>query len=264
MLPLPLPVTILAYAVVALVGLGVGVSVNALADRVAGDEEPPWRSADCVTCRKPLPPRRLLPVVGVFALGRRCPACGAPLGWRRPLIDGALAVTFPLLLARAFAHDGVRHLAPGLIFAVDAAAVAVLALVFVIDLEHHLVLDIVIYPLAALLVALAVVLDHKALAAMGVAAVVSGGLFLLFYVVGWVVYRQEALGFGDVKLSALIGLAVGWPGIIGALGICAAVGASSAMVLLGLGKVNSRSFIPFGTFLSLGAVVALLLTPPFW
>ena len=264
MLPLSPPLALLAFLAVALTGLGAGVAVNALADRVAGDEEPPWRSADCVACRKPLPSQRLLPVVGVFALRRRCPACGAPLGWRRPLVDGALAVTFPLLLARAFAHDGVRHLAPGLIFAVDVVAVVVLALVFVIDLEHHLVLDVVIYPLAALLVGVALVLDHKALAAMGVAAVVSGGLFLLFYVAGWVLYRQEALGFGDVKLGALIGLAVGWPGIIGALGICAAVGASSAMVLLGLGKVSARTYIPFGTFLSLGAVVALLLTPPYW
>lgn len=264
MLPLPPALSALAYLATALLGVAAGVAVNALADRVAGDEEPPWRSADCVACRKPLPTRRLLPLVGVLALGGRCPACGAALGWRRPTVEGALLIVFPLLLAHAFAPGATIHLSPLLIFALDAAAAAVLALVFVVDLEHHLILDIVTYPLAALLIGAALLLDHKALAAMGLAALVSGGLFLLFYLAGYVIYHEEALGFGDVKLAVLIGLVVGWPGIIGALGICAAVGAASAMLLLGLGRVGTRTYIPFGTFLSLGAVAALLVSPPLW
>lgn len=264
MLPLSPALSVLAYFAAALLGLGGGVAVNALADRVAGDEEPPWRAADCATCRKPLPARRLLPLMGVLSLGRRCPACGAALGWRRPVVDGALALIVPLLLTHAFAPGVTTHLPPALIFALDAITAAVLALVFVVDLEHHLILDIVIYPLAVLLIGAALLLDHKALAAMGVAAVVSGGLFLLFFAAGYLIYHEEALGFGDVKLAVLIGLVVGWPGILGALGICAAVGAASAMILLGLGRVGAKSYIPFGTFLSLGAVLALLVTPPLW
>jgi leader peptidase (prepilin peptidase)/N-methyltransferase len=266
-LPLPPALVVLAYLAAALVGLGAGVGVNALADRVEGDEEPPWRSGDCVVCRKPLPARRLVPLVGVLALGRRCPACGAALGWRRPLVDGALALVVPLLLAHAYmpsAPGAATHLTPALIFALDTSAAAVLALIFVVDLEHHLVLDLTVYPLAVVFIGAALLLDRKALAAMGLAAVISGGLFLLFFAAGYLIYHQEALGFGDVKLAALIGLVVGWPGVLGALGVCAAVGAASTMILLGLGRVNAKSFIPFGTFLSVGAVVALLLAPPLW
>lgn len=264
MLPASPFLTALYYVGVTLLGLGAGVGVNALADRVAGDEEPPWRSADCVACRKTLPAKRLVPIIGIFTLRRRCPACGADLSLRRPLVDAGLAVAFPLLLAHAAAPGATQHLAPQLLWLVDAAAVSVLTLTFVVDLEHHLILDIVVYPAAAGLIAVALGFDHKALAAMSVGALICGGLFLLFYFLGYVLYHQEALGFGDVKLAALMGMVVGWPDVISALVLCALIGAAVSIILLGTGRVTTKTYIPFGTFLSLGAVLALLVGVPLW
>jgi leader peptidase (prepilin peptidase)/N-methyltransferase len=252
------------YVGAMLLGLGTGVGVNALADTIAGDEAPPWRAADCQGCRKPLPELRWVPVVGNFLLGQRCAACGAHLSLRRPLIEVSLAVAFPLLLAHASAPGAPLHLAPQLLWLVDAAVVAALALTFAVDLEHHLILDIVVYPVAAGLVAVALLFDHKALVAMAIGAVLCGGLFLLFYVLGYVIYRQEALGFGDVKLAALMGIAVGWPGVVAAIMLCAFIGAAASVVLLGTGRATAKTYIPFGTFLSLSAVVALVWFAPLW
>jgi leader peptidase (prepilin peptidase) / N-methyltransferase len=252
------------YIGATVLGLGAGVGVNALSDQVAGDEEPPWRSADCSTCRKQLPAARLFPLVGILLLKRQCPACGANLSLRRPLVDVGLAVAFPLLLAHAAVPGAALHLAPQLLWVVDAAIVTALALTFVVDLEHHLILDIVVYPLAAGLIVVALAFDHKALASMGIGAVICGGLFLLFYFLGFVLYHQEALGFGDVKLAALMGMAVGWPGVISALVLCAFIGAAVSVVLLGTGRVTTKTYIPFGTFLSLGAALALLVSAPLW
>jgi leader peptidase (prepilin peptidase) / N-methyltransferase len=261
---LPPLLAALMYVLVALAGLLAGVCVNLLADRVAGDEEPPWRGGDCAACRKPLPERRLVPIAGVFLLGRRCPACGAPLPLRRALVDGALLLAFPLLLAHAYAPGSETHLAPSLIFAVDALAATVMALIFVLDLEHRLIFDVVVYPTAAALIGVALLLDHKALAGMAIGAIISGGLFLLFYALGFALYHEEALGFGDVKLAVLVGMIVGWPGIVAALVLCALIGAAVTVLLLGLGRVSKRTYIPFGTFLSLGGALALLLAVPFW
>jgi leader peptidase (prepilin peptidase)/N-methyltransferase len=263
-LPASPVLAVLLYVGTSMLGLGAGVAVNALADRVAGDEEPPWRAADCLACRKPLPAARLAPLVGAFLLHRKCPACGAALSLRRPLVDVGLAVAFPLLLAHAASLSAPLHLAPQLLWLVDALVLTALALTFVVDLEHHLILDIVVYPVAAGLLAVALAFDHKALAAMAVGALLCGGLFLLFYFVGLLLYGQEALGFGDVKLAALMGLAVGWPDIISAITLCALIGAAASLVLLGTGRVTSKSFIPFGTFLSLGAALALLGGTPLW
>jgi leader peptidase (prepilin peptidase)/N-methyltransferase len=263
-LPLPPALAALVYLLAALGGLITGGAVNALADQIAGDEEPPLRGAECSACHKPLPARRLVPLAGWFLLERRCPACGAPVSLRRPLVDLALLLAFPLLLAHVFTPPGPAVLRPGLLFVVDALAMAVLALIFIVDLEHRLILDVVVYPTAAVLVLLALFTDHKALAAIGFGALVGGGLFLLFYGLGFLLYREEALGFGDVKLAALIGMVVGWPGVISALVLCALVGAGIILGLLGLGRVSSRAYIPFGTFLSLGAVLALLMSAPLW
>jgi prepilin signal peptidase PulO-like enzyme (type II secretory pathway) len=264
MLPVSPSLTVLAYLLAAPFGLAAGVGVNALADRIAGDEEPPVRGGECPKCRAALPARRYVPLAGWFLTGGRCSACGASLSPRRPLVEAALMLAFPLLLARAFGPVRAEHLAPGLVFGVDALAASVLALIFVVDLEHHLVLDVVVFPTAAALLGLALAMDHKALAAIGLGAILSGGLFLLFYGLGYLLYHEEALGFGDVKLAALVGIIVGWPGIVGALILCALVGASVSVLLLGLGRVSTRTYIPFGTFLSLGAVCALLMTAPLW
>ena len=264
MLPVSPVLAALAYVAAALAGLGAGAAINALADRTSGDEEPPWRGGECAACRKPVSARRLVPVAGLFLLRGRCPACGARLSPRRFLVDVTLLAAFPLLLAHAFSPTAATRIAPGLLFAVDAATLSVLALIFVIDLEHRLIFDVVVYPAAAALIGVALFFDHKALASMGVGAVLSGGLFLLFYGLGFLLYHQEALGFGDVKLAALIGLAVGWPGIIAALVLCALFGAAVTLALLGAGRVTARTYIPFGIFLSLGGALALLVAVPLW
>jgi leader peptidase (prepilin peptidase)/N-methyltransferase len=150
------------------------------------------------------------------------------------------------------------------LFTADVLVAALLALTFAIDLEHHLILDVVVYPAATLLVLTALVFDRKALASMLIGITVAGGLFLAFYGLGLLIYREEALGFGDVKLAALVGMAVGWPGILAALIIAALCGAAISMVLLGLGRVTTRTYVPFGTFLSVGGALALVVAVPVW
>jgi len=253
------------YCVAALAGLGAGVLVNFAADQVVGDEEPPWHAGTCRACGAGLPFTRVVPALNFAASRRACSVCGARASLRRPLIEAALAALFPLLLAHLASPDGdIVHLAPVGIFAVEAAATAVLAFIFAVDLEHHLILDVSVYPTAAGLLLVALLFDHKAFAGMLFGLVICGGLFLLLYVAGFVFYRTEALGLGDVKLAVLIGLLTGWPGVTTALIIAALVGASVSVLLLGLGSATGRTFIPYGTALAAGAVAAFLFAPPLW
>lgn len=264
MLPFSPALTALIYLLATLGGVAAGSAVNAIADRVVGDEEPPWRGGECASCHKPLPASRTIPLAGWLLLDRRCPACGAPITPRRPLVEAALALLFPVLLFHVAHLRGPLLVSPWLLFAVDALAVTVLALIFVVDLEHHLILDLIVYPAAAALVLVALLADHKALASIGLGAVVGGGLFLAFYGLGRAIYHEDALGFGDVKLAALIGMVVGWPGIIDAVFLAALIGAAIVMLLLGLGRATRTTYVPFGTFLSTGAVLALLMAAPLW
>ncbi|MGH2503311.1 MAG: prepilin peptidase, partial [Ktedonobacterales bacterium] len=92
----------------------------------------------------------------------------------------------------------------------------------------------------------------------------SGLIFLLFYGLGWLLYRQEALGFGDVKLALLVGALVGWPGLVTALFATAIIAAILSLLLLASGSVERRAFIPFGVFMALGAAITLFAAPLPW
>lgn len=257
-------VAALVYVAAAAFGLAMGFVVNVLADRIEGDEEPPWRAGTCQSCGADLPASRLTPVLALSVARRRCISCGKTASLRAPLLGIGLAVVFPLLAARVLDAANVTRTSPWLILALDLAACCFLAFVFVVDLEHRLIFDISLYPPIILLLATALVFDHKSLAAMLFGVIICGGLFLLLYGLGFLLYRQEALGLGDVKLAVLIGVLVGWPAIGTAIGLTALFGAAIGLLLLGVGTASRRTFIPFGIFMVVGAVLALLLAPPYW
>lgn len=252
------------YVALAALGLGAGAVVNVLADRIEGDEDPSWRAGMCQKCGAALPTSRIVPVLALQATRRRCVACGKVASLRAPVLGVALAVIFPLLAARVLDPANSTRISPWLILALDLIVCCFLAFIFAVDLEHRLIFDVSIYPPIALLLAVALIFDRKALAAMLFGVIICGGLFLALYGLGFLLYRQEALGFGDVKLAVLIGMLVGWPAIGTAIGLAALFGAAISVLLIGAGAASRRTFIPFGIFMVLGAVLALLLAPPYW
>ena len=256
---------ILSYAASIGAGFGAGVAVNLLADRVQ-DEETHVRGNQCHTCGAPLPAARLVPLVGFRKANRTCNTCGKTASLRAPLLSLALALIYPLLLNHVLssASASPNHLPIPAIFAIEAVACALLAFIFAVDLEHKLILDIAVYPAIVALILIAAFFDHKAFAAMLIGLIIYGGLFLLLYGLGFLLYRTEALGLGDVKLALLLGLLIGWPAIVQALILGGLFGAAISLLLLGMGVATRRTYIPYGIFMATGALLALLLTPPFW
>jgi leader peptidase (prepilin peptidase)/N-methyltransferase len=254
---------VLLGVVVALVaGVAGGMLVNLLADVLPRDRWQ-WQVGACAGCDASLPLWRYAPVIGGVRLKQRCPACGVRLPRRHLWVDLAAPLSLLLVFWRVDT-DRSPQLSTGALFAFYGVVSLALVLIFVIDLEHHLILDVVTYPLVALLLVLGVVLDHRVLFYMLVGAVISGGLFGGLYVLAYLVYDTDALGLGDVKLAVLVGLLIGWPQIFSALFYGCLIGAAAGMLLLMLGKANRQTMIPLGTGLSLGAFLALFLAPLLW
>ncbi len=267
-------ITIALYLGAIVCGLAAGVVVNFAADRIAPTPgpSPEWRGGvggrDGLAdgeggdeANEPdLAPRREMSPPSPSPCG------GRERALRQRITPLALGALFPLLLAHATltASHAAGRLPVWAVVVTQAVCVAVLAGVFVVDLEHRLIYDVAVFPLGAGLLALALLADRRALLSLGLAAVLAGGIFLLFYGLGYLLYRREALGFGDVKLAALVGLIVGWPAITTTLLVTAVVGAIASMLLLAFSDISRRAFIPFGVFLAVGAVVSLLASPPVW
>ncbi|WP_029433862.1 prepilin peptidase [Blastococcus sp. URHD0036] len=220
--------TALAVVVAGLVGLLTGVFVNRLAGRF------PWPSGAGV--------RDLL------GRGR--------LAVRPPWVEAGTAVLCALTALR----PGPSPELPA--FVVLAVAAVLLA---VIDVQHRLLPDRVVLPsiaVVALLLTAAAAVDGD-WAQLGRALLGAVVLFAVFLVMALLAPGQ--LGMGDVKLAALLGLALGWLGWPAVLfGVLASfvVQALLAVVLLAAGRVTLRSALPFGPAMLLGSALAVAVVTP--
>ena len=233
-------------------GLAVGSFLNVVIHRVPEKESVVRPRSRCPKCGTELAARDNVPVVSWLLLRGRCRTCGEPISARYPLIELGTAVLF----AAAGVRFGASWELPAyLLF--FAALIAITA----IDLERYIIPNRIIYPtlFAAipLLVAAAVLEDDTS--RIATAALGALGAFVAMFVVHFI--SPRGMGFGDVRLSAVIGMFLGWiDGELVFLGMLLGFLLGSVVgVGLIITKIRGRKdHVPFGPFLAAGAVLAVL------
>lgn len=243
-------------------GLAGGIVINILAD-VLPRERWEGRLGSCPKCEQALPRWWYVPVLPVFKRNTCCQQCDERLP-RRHIWVGVAAPFALLLLLWPIGEDTSAKLSPAALLALYGLATLTLLLIFVTDLEHHLILDVVTYPAIIGLLALGIGLNHRMLFFMVVGALIAGAIFCGCYALAYLIYHTDALGLGDVKLAVLIGLLIGWPAIINALFYGTLAGAATGIVLMIAQRADRHTMIPLGTGLSLGAFLTFLLAPLLW
>jgi len=236
----------------ALLGLAVGSFLNVCIDRLPRGGSVLNPPSHCPTCQRRLAARDLIPVFSYLWLRGRCRYCRASIPGRLLGVELATAAIFALL----YRHAG---LTPEL--GVLAFYAGIFIIVFVIDLEHGLILNRVLYVGAAAALLFALFLPQPYLIRWvvgGVANAAIGGVigFVVFLVIA--LASRGGMGWGDVKLAALVGLATGFPLVFVAVIMAALLGGVVAVVLLATKKRGRKQAIPFGPFLSVAALVTLL------
>ena len=260
-------------------GAMVGSFLNVCIHRIPAEESVVHPRSRCPKCETPIAWYDNIPIVSWLLLRARCRRCGQQIAVRYPMVEavaGALAV---------LALVNLGPTAQGLsAFAFTAA----LLLITFIDLDHLFIPDEVSLPgiVIGLLISL---LPGGITLADAFGGVMLGGGIL--WAIAWGYERLtgiEGLGFGDVKLLAMIGAFVGWQGIPLVILIASVTGTIAGMLVifsrrgragvrrvrrvLGPGAVlpflrrlGRTTEIPFGPFLALGALVVLYLpTQPGW
>lgn len=236
-----------------MLGVAAGWWASLAIRRVPRDEPILQSWPRCHSCNAYLAGKDLIPVVSWFVLRGKCRSCAAPLGYRYLVLELGTGLLFALLAL----HIGVSV---ALIAYLYLAAICVA--LFVIDLREHRLPDALTLPAYAVIGALLLVAAFAtgqwwALLRAGSGAAI---LFGVYYVLA--VMAGGALGFGDVKLAGLLGLVLGWAGwyvlIAGAV-LGFVYGGVFSMVLLAAGRVNGSTRIPFGPFMVLGTLTAVLL-----
>ena len=236
----------------ALLGLVVGSYLNVVIHRLPRRISTVLPRSRCPHCDALIRARDNVPLVSYLLLGGRCRHCRAPIHWRYPLVEATTALLFVGSMERFGLTVGALA---GAIFCALLVALAT------IDLEHYLLPDRLTLPGIVLGLALQPWIPGVTLLEAVIGAVAGAGVLIAAYGGWWLVRKEEGLGLGDVKMLAMIGAFLGWKGMLVALFVGALSGAAVGLALVATSGRDMKARLPFGTFLALGAVVALFFGP---
>ena len=242
-----IPASLLFVVAIALLALPVSLLANWLADHLSAKAELAGAAGPHPSNGQPEPaPRRDESAWEALDLSR------FPAVQRyRPVVTAAvLAICFGAL-ARGIGADW--RLVPGLFY------VTLFLVISIVDLEHRIIPDELVLAGSLAALGFSLVPAHPVplfFAVVGGVAglIIFGIVYLLGYAFSRLAYHPPAspVGLGDLKLAALIGLVTGFPAVIGAIFVGAVIGGLIMMLLLVLGLVNRRTYVPYGPFLLLG------------
>ena len=237
---------VVAYA--ALLGLAIGSFLNVVVYRVPRGESVVNPPSACPRCGQRIRARHNVPVLGWLVLRGRCADCGEPISVRYPLVEAGTGLAFALTALR-FADD-LRLLPAYLAFTAVAIALAL------IDLDVRRLPDVIVLPSYPVIATLLVLdLDGGALLRALLGGMALGGFFLAVWLI-----VPGGMGFGDVKLSGLLGgitAYLSWGALLTGAFLAFILGALVGVLLLLRGS-GRKTAVPFGPFLLLGAYASIL------
>jgi leader peptidase (prepilin peptidase)/N-methyltransferase len=233
--------------VTGLFGAVIGSFLNVVAHRVPLGESVASPGSRCPECGAPVKPYDNVPVVSWLLLRGRCRNCGAPISPRYPLVELATALVFAAVVAvRGFDDDLVLEL----------PFVAALIALAAIDLDHKLLPNKIVYPLAAYGAIAALIVDSDDL----VENLIAGAGAFAFLLAAVIAYPR-GMGMGDVKLAGAMGLYLGLS-VIPALLVAFLSGSVVGVFIIAReGAAARKKAVPFGIFLALGGIVGVLAGP---
>ncbi len=243
----------------ALFGAAMGSFLNVCIDRLPAGKSLSYPPSHCDACQNRLSPRDLIPVFSYLILRGRCRYCGANIPRRVLWVELGTGLFF----AFAFWRYGLSAE-----FAIIVFYFCLFLAIGVIDLKHKLILNKIVYPasVAALIIGLlasmargsfSFTMTSEVVLPPGIVSAAIGGAAGFVLLLIPVLVSRGGMGFGDVKMAMLMGLAAGFPLVLVALLMGIILGGLVASFLI-LAKIKKRKeAIPFGPFLALAAMVAL-------
>ena len=189
-----------------------------------------------------------IPVLSWLLLRGRCRGCGKPVPVQYPLVEIGTAIIWAYMAARYGADTEALR---GALFGTILLGIAVT------DLRTYIIPDE--FTLGGLVLGLGLsLLGPPGLMHAGIGAAAG---FLLLWAVGaggsWL-FKQEAMGGGDIKMMAMVGAFLGWKGVLLTIFLGALLG---SLIFVPMHLAGSRRLVPFGVFLALGAAATWLAGP---
>lgn len=266
---------IVAYIFVFALGAIIGSFLNVVIHRVPNEQSIVFPSSACPGCGTAIKGYDNIPIISWLLLRGKCRACSNPISIRYPAVELMTGVLFVLV----FWSTGLTPMLP-----VNLAFVAAMVALIFIDAEHMILPNVITYPLLIIAVAVRIVFPIVfatnyfsdtayfpatylagqpawlvSLAGAIFGALVGGGSLWLVGAVWKKLRGVDAMGLGDVKMMFGVGALIGWRLAFLAIFLGAFSGAIIGLVLIAKQKDKDlQTQIPFGIFLGIGSILALL------
>ena len=236
------------YVVSIILGTLVGSFLNVCILRLPQEESIVWPGSHCPQCKNPIKFYDNIPLISYLLLKGRCRDCHRPISFQYPLIEGITGLASLILFMK---------FGPSLSYLLYFIFVAALIVITVIDLYHQIIPDVISLPGIGVGLLASLIIPQITLFNSLIGILLGGGsLFLVATVYHWL-FKREGMGGGDVKLLAMIGAFLGWKAVILTILLGSLIGSMiGIMVMVSKGK-DFKYAIPFGPFLSVGAVIAI-------
>lgn len=266
---------IVGYIFIFVLGACIGSFLNVLIHRIPNEESIVFPNSACPKCKSAIKPYDNIPILSWLILGGKCRNCKAPISPRYFAVELINAFLFVLV----FWQIGFNPFLPVALVFVSA----IVALIF-IDAEHMILPDVINFPLLfiALIVRLVFAfafgkayfsdfqffplnqMESLPVWVVSLIGAILGGLvgggFLWLVGAIWKKLRGvDAMGLGDVKMMFAVGALLGWRLSFLSIFLGAFAGALIGIVVISRQKdKNLQTQIPFGIFLGIGSIAALL------
>ena len=253
-----------------LIGLAIGSFLNVCISRIPQQESVVKPRSRCPECKKPISSFDNIPILSYILLGGRCRNCKTRISIRYPLIEALTGVVSGLIYLKF--DIGIEWVVYFLFCA------ALIALAF-IDADHRILPDVITLnglwiglaislflwmpaPLIARLLQSAGVTDPGprlvSIVSSLIGAAVGGGLLWGVREAYFRLRGVEGMGFGDVKMMAMVGAFIGTALTLFTILVGSVLGSIIGLVVMRFAGKDRNYELPFGTFLSLGAILAVL------
>ncbi len=238
------------FILAGLFGAVVGSFLNVCIYRLPEEKSIVSPGSRCRNCGRPVRPYDNIPVVSYLILGGKCRDCGAHISYRYMLVE-ILTALFSVLLCWKFGPD--------LKYFCAFAFVSSLVVITFIDLDHQIIPDVITLPGIPISVIAAVFIMGLTWKDCLIGVLIGGGTLYLVAFFYKLFTGREGMGFGDIKLMAMLGAFLGWKSLIFILLVSSLLGSVVGISLMAFRGANWKYAVPFGPFLSVAAVAYIFL-----
>ncbi|WP_349408031.1 prepilin peptidase [Pseudalkalibacillus sp. SCS-8] len=224
-------------------GLVLGSFFNVVGLRIPQKQSIVSPGSHCTTCKQPLKPIDLIPVLSYILSKGQCRYCHTKYAIIYPIIE----LSTGLLFAFSYLQFGWSPM-----LLLSLITVSLCMIVFVSDLNYMLIPDKIVLFFAPILVVYRLWLPTDPWWDAWVGSMTGFGLLFLIAIVS-----KGGMGGGDIKLFALLGLIFGWKGTLLVLFLASLIGSVIGIALIVKQKVKRKQHVPFGPFIVLAALLTL-------